>query len=432
MLEEFAKRFEKLGYENQTEIQKAVYQPMIDGGEDIVGLSPTGSGKTVAFLMPILANIMAGQGTQALIVEPSQELAMQVTNIIRDWATPFNVKILPLIGGANVKRQQEQLKKRPEIVVGTPGRILSLLNEHKLKANYVETVVIDEADDLLQDESLEKARQIVAAVPRDAQVAYFSATDNEVLYNLETIMGKPARIIDVRDLDKSRGKVKHGQFQVSRGKRNDVLNRLTKLTNFKALVFFNQQTELNRVFNYFKHQGYAPVEKLSGEENKLQREKALRNFRKGQTKLLLTTDVAARGLDIPKLPAVVNYDLPNEANTYIHRVGRTGRMGEPGLVINFGDDHDLRDLKKLLRDEDYDLQPLYYFRGKLVDEIDEAEIEKLKAETPKQKPLPEVKGTKASSKKIRQRKVVAVETEKHKPRKKNRKRNQKNKGYHKK
>ncbi|MVF16224.1 DEAD/DEAH box helicase [Fructilactobacillus sanfranciscensis] len=433
MLEEFVKRFEKLGYKEQTEIQKAVYQPMIDGGEDIVGLSPTGSGKTVAFLMPILANIMAGEGTQALIVEPSQELAMQVTSIIRDWAGPFKVKILPLIGGANVKRQQEQLKKRPEIVVGTPGRILGLLDERKLKVNHVDTVVIDEADDLLQDDSLEKARQIVAAVPRDAQVAYFSATDNEVLYNLEEVMGKPARIIDVRDLDKSRGVVKHGQFQVSRGKRNDVLNRLTKLTNFKALVFFNQQTELNRAFNYFKHQGYAPVEKLSGEENKMQREKALRNFRKGQTKLLLTTDVAARGLDIPKLPAVVNYDLPKEANTYIHRVGRTGRMGEPGLVINFGDDHDLRDLKKLLRDEEYDLQPLYYFRGKLVDHVDQADIDQAKAdELAKQKVVPEVKGTKPSVKKARIRKVQAVVETPKKPRKKNRKRNQKNKGYHKK
>ncbi|GAA3182838.1 hypothetical protein GCM10020006_12900 [Fructilactobacillus sanfranciscensis] len=143
--------------------------------------------------------------------------------------------------------------------------------------------------------------------------------------------------------------------------------------------------------------------------------------------------MAARGLDIPKLPAVVNYDLPKEANTYIHRVGRTGRMGEPGLVINFGDDHDLRDLKKLLRDEEYDLQPLYYFRGKLVDHVDQADIDQAKAdELAKQKVVPEVKGTKPSVKKARIRKVQAVVETPKKPRKKNRKRNQKNKGYHKK
>ncbi|WP_413627030.1 DEAD/DEAH box helicase [Fructilactobacillus vespulae] len=428
MLEQFEKRFEQLGYQAPTEVQKAVYQPMIDGIEDFVALSPTGSGKTVAFLMPILANIMAGQGTQAIIVEPSQELAMQVTNIIRDWGKPFNVKVLPIIGGANVKRQHEQLKKRPEIVIGTPGRILSLLADRKLKTNLVENVVIDEADDLLQDDSLEKVKQIVASVPRDTQVGYFSATASDVLYNLETEMGKPAKIIDVRNLDKSRGEVRHGQFMVSRGKRNDVLNRLTKLTNFKALVFYNQNSDLNRSFNYFKHQGFAQVEKLSGDENKLQRERALRNFRKGQTKLLLTTDVAARGLDIAKLPAVINFDLPKDATTYIHRVGRTGRMGEPGTVLNFGDDHDLRDLKKVLKDEEYVLKPIYYYRGKLLDEIpDEA-----KNKTPKpQKIKSNGKAIEKASFKEKESHTTFVATPK-KARKKNRKRNQKNKGKRKK
>ncbi|KID41347.1 DEAD/DEAH box helicase [Fructilactobacillus fructivorans] len=374
MLEQFVKRFEKLGYQEQTPIQKAVYQPMIEGENDIVALSPTGSGKTVAFTMPILANSMPGSGTQVIVIEPTQELAMQVANVIRDWAVAFKVKILPLIGGANVKRQQEQLKKHPEIVVGTPGRILSLINERKLKVSEVDTVVIDEADDLLNDTSLEQVKNIVASVPRDAQVAYFSATATDVLYHLKEKMGKDADIIDVRDVDKTRGKVTHGLFQISRAKRNEMLNRLSKMQGFKALVFFNQTETLNRAYNFFKHEGNSRVQKLTSGENKQSRKKALDDFRLGRIKLLLTTDVAARGLDIAKLPAVINYDLPSEKNVYIHRVGRTGRMGEPGLVINFGDDHDLRDLKHVLEDSEYDLKPIYYFNGEIVDHIDDSQL----------------------------------------------------------
>ncbi|KRN12225.1 superfamily II DNA RNA helicase [Fructilactobacillus fructivorans] len=374
MLEQFVKRFEKLGYREQTPIQKAVYQPMIEGENDIVVLSPTGSGKTVAFTMPILANSMPGSGTQVIVIEPTQELAMQVANVIRDWAVAFKVKILPLIGGANVKRQQEQLKKHPEIVVGTPGRILSLINERKLKVSEVDTVVVDEADDLLNDTSLDQVKNIVASVPRDAQVAYFSATATDVLYHLKEKMGKDADIIDVRDVDKTRGKVTHGLFQISRAKRNEMLNRLSKMQSFKALVFFNQTETLNRAYNFFKHEGNSKVQKLTSGENKQSRKKALDDFRLGRIKLLLTTDVAARGLDIAKLPAVINYDLPSEKNVYIHRVGRTGRMGEPGLVINFGDDHDLRDLKHVLEDSEYDLKPIYYFNGEIVDHIDDSQL----------------------------------------------------------
>ncbi|USS92950.1 DEAD/DEAH box helicase [Fructilactobacillus ixorae] len=426
MLEQFETRFAQLGYAAPTAIQTAVYEPMIDGGSDIVALSPTGSGKTVAFLMPILANLLAGGGPQVIILEPSQELAMQVTNVIRAWAGPFHAQVLPIIGGANVKRQQEKLKKRPEIIVGTPGRVLNLLQDRKLKPQGIETVVVDEADDLLQDDSRAKVRAIVGTVPRDAQVAYFSATDSDVLHHLETEMGKPATVIDVRKQDQSRGVVRHGQFEVSRGKRNDVLNRLTKLPNFKALVFFNQSQDLNRAYNFFKHQGYAPVEKLSGSETKMQRERALKAFRKGQFKLLLTTDVAARGLDIPKLPAVINYDLPGDATTYIHRVGRTGRMGEPGLVINFGDDHDLRDLKKCLRDTDYDLQPIYYYRGKLVDHVEAP----AGANPAQPKPTTTATQPASTTRPGTPTQPVVSNPPKQRKRKKNRRRDQKNKGKH--
>lgn len=375
MIEQFKEKFQQIGFNDLTPIQEAVFQPMTSGN-DIIGLSPTGSGKTIAFTLPLINSLSAGEGIQAMVVEPSQELAMQTANVMRDWAKDFDLKVLALIGGANVKRQQEQLKKRPEIIVGTPGRIMSLINEKRLKTNFIKQVVIDEADDLLQEGSLVKVQEIVTSFENNFQMSYFSATETSVLKNVDQYFGRSAEMIDVRNIDQTRGKVKHGLFEISRGKRNEMLKRFLNISNFRALVFVNQNNSVQKVFNYFKHLNVNSVKMLSADQNKIDRKKALDDFRLGRIKLLITTDVAARGLDIEKLPAVINFDLPSTSNNYIHRVGRTGRMGEPGLVINFGDDHDLRDLKKLLQGSEYDLTKIFYYNQELVDEVKETNHKK--------------------------------------------------------
>ncbi|UQS86397.1 DEAD/DEAH box helicase [Nicoliella spurrieriana] len=364
----FAQHFTQLGFDQLTPIQEQVYQPIIDG-QSIVGLSPTGSGKTVAFTIPIIEQLMPREGTQVLILEPSQELAMQTTSVMRDWAKLNDAKVLALTGGANVKRQIEKLKKRPEVVVGTPGRVLNLLDDHKLKLHHLKTVVIDEADDLLQDTTLSSVREILNQGPSDVQLTFFSATDTEILHSLKKWFNVEPQLIDVRKIDHSAGEVKHRLLNVSRGKRNQMLNRLTHINGFKALVFFDQLLDLNRAYSFFRHNHVNNVASLTSNMNQMQRQRAITGFRKGHYKLLLTTDVAARGLDIAKLPAVVNFDLPNEANQYVHRVGRTGRMGEPGLVINFGNDHDFRDLKRLVLDNGYDLEPTFFYKNQLVDHV---------------------------------------------------------------
>lgn len=366
MLKQFEKHFTDLGYEAPTAIQTAVYDEMV-GDKNVLGLAPTGSGKTVAFTLPALANLLPGDGIQLIVLEPSQELAIQTSRVIRDWAKLLDLKVAALTGGANVKRQTERLKKRPEIVVGTPGRVLNLVTDRKLKLHLISMMIVDEADDLLTGDTLDTVREIAQAMPADVQLGFFSATDTLILHDLDKWFGQTVERIDVREQDDTQGTVRHGLLQVGMNKRDQMLKRLLAMPNFRALVFFKQSNTLRKTATRFYHE-HVSAASLTSDLRQVQREKALQDFRQGRIRLLLTTDVAARGLDIPKLPAVINYDLPDKVNEYVHRVGRTGRMGEPGQVISLGDDHDLRDLKRLLKETDYDLIPLYFSGRELTTE----------------------------------------------------------------
>lgn len=358
MIPQFKNQFEKLGFDELSPIQSAVYEPL-KNGDSVLGLAPTGSGKTLGFVVPVLERLAAGQGIQAMIIAPSQELAMQLTHVTRSFATLLNMQVTSITGGANVKRQLEQLKKHPEIVIGTPGRILNLIEDRKLKTHDVQTVIVDEADDLLEGETFDTVRTILQNVPSEVQLGFFSATETPILSELEKWFGTPVTRVDVRDIDHTQGEVRHGLLEVSNLKKAGMLGKLTSVKQFKALVFFNHVGALQQTKSWLTHH-HVPVATLSANQRQTERQKALTDFRLGRVKLLLSTDVAARGLDIAKLPAVVNFDLPDTATIYTHRVGRTGRMGEPGQVVNFGDDHDLRDLKRTLKDTDYELVPVYY------------------------------------------------------------------------
>ncbi|MTV81971.1 DEAD/DEAH box helicase [Lactobacillus sp. CRM56-3] len=358
MIPQFKNRFEKLGFSVLSPIQEAVYEPL-KNGDSVLGLAPTGSGKTLGFVVPILERLEPEQGIQAIIIAPSQELAMQLTGVTRSFATLVNLKVTSVTGGANVKRQLEQLKKHPEVVIGTPGRLLNLIEDRKLKTHNVQTVIVDEADDLLDGETFDTVRTILQNVPAEVQLGFFSATETPILSDLQKWFGMPVRRIDVRAKDHTQGEVRHGLMEVSNAKKASLLGRLSSVKQFKGLVFFNHVGALQQTKSTLTHH-HVPVAVLTADQRQTERQKALTDFRLGRVKLLLSTDVAARGLDIAKLPAVVNFDLPETANIYTHRVGRTGRMGEPGQVINFGDDHDLRDLKRLLKDTDYQLVPVYY------------------------------------------------------------------------
>ncbi|MDU4240442.1 MAG: DEAD/DEAH box helicase [Limosilactobacillus fermentum] len=366
MIEQFQTHFEERNFKQLTAIQEAVQKPL-EEDKTVFGIAPTGSGKTLAFTWPLLPKVMKGQGTQILVLEPSQELALQTTRVMREWAALLGLKVHSATGGANLRRQTERLKKeRPEVVVGTPGRILHLLDTRDLKLNNLATLVIDEADDLLRDDTQAVVEDIARATPLDTQLAFFSATQSTTLEQLDVLFGRDLVKIDVRAQDHSRGPVKHG-LVVARTMSDKavMLERLSQTKNFRALVFFTSIKTLHYTASRLCHDGISSAT-LGGRQRQTERETVMRQFRKHQVKLLLTTDVAARGLDIPKLPAVVNFELPNTADGYVHRTGRTGRQGEPGLVVNLGDDHDFRDLKKLLADTDYQLEPMTIDKRQLV------------------------------------------------------------------
>jgi len=366
LIEQFQTHFEERNFKQLTAIQEAVQKPL-EEDKTVFGIAPTGSGKTLAFTWPLLPKVMKGQGTQILVLEPSQELALQTTRVMREWAALLGLKVHSATGGANLRRQTERLKKeRPEVVVGTPGRILHLLDTRDLKLNNLATLVIDEADDLLHDDTQAVVEDIERATPLDTQLAFFSATQSTTLEQLDVLFGRDLVKIDVRAQDHSRGPVKHG-LVVARTMSDKavMLERLSQTKNFRALVFFTSIKTLHYTASRLRHDGISSAT-LGGRQRQTERETVMRQFRKHQVKLLLTTDVAARGLDVPKLPAVVNFELPNTADGYVHRTGRTGRQGEPGLVVNLGDDHDFRDLKKLLADTDYQLEPMTIDKRQLV------------------------------------------------------------------
>ncbi|MCS8619763.1 DEAD/DEAH box helicase [Limosilactobacillus fermentum] len=370
LIEQFQTHFEERNFKQLTAIQEAVQKPL-EEDKTVFGIAPTGSGKTLAFTWPLLPKVMKGQGTQILVLEPSQELALQTTRVMREWAALLGLKVHSATGGANLRRQTERLKKeRPEVVVGTPGRILHLLDTRDLKLNNLATLVIDEADDLLRDDTQAVVEDIERATPLDTQLAFFSATQSTTLEQLDVLFGRDLVKIDVRAQDHSRGPVKHG-LVVARTMSDKavMLERLSQTKNFRALVFFTSIKTLHYTASRLRHDGISSAT-LGGRQRQTERETVMRQFRKHQVKLLLTTDVAARGLDIPKLPAVVNFELPNTADGYVHRTGRTGRQGEPGLVVNLGDDHDFRDLKKLLADTDYQLEPMTIDKRQLVSDED--------------------------------------------------------------
>ena len=364
MDKKFEQFFQQQGFKAQTAIQTAVYEPLKEE-RSLIGLAPTGSGKTLAFAIPLLEKTVPGGNTQILVLSPSQELAVQTTDVFRQWGAVNHIKATSLTGGANMQRQIERLKKHPEVVVGTPGRMLSLIHESRLKLKDVQTIVVDEADELLNGETLDEVREIVMSAPVDVQLTFFSATQANTAEKLSETFGVNVEQFDVRKTDDTQGEVIHGLVRVAASKKVTYLRRLAKLKHFQALVFFNHVSTLEHVAAELKHQHVSSV-KLAGHQVQTERATAMRLFRKGDAKLLLTTEMAARGLDIADLPAVVNFDLPQDATAYTHRTGRTGRMGNTGMVVNMGDDHDLRDLRKLVPEVTF--KPLFLLHGKLTDQ----------------------------------------------------------------
>lgn len=336
-------------FKAQTPIQAAVWEKLTQG-DNIFGLAPTGTGKTLAFLLPILSRIDPKvKQTQVLILAPSQELAMQTTAVAREWGALVDVSVTSLIGGANGRRQADKLKKdKPHIVVGTLGRVLTMLDGGTLKLNGLQTVIFDEADAMLSDERRDSLQELAAQLPTDVQLGLFSATSGVDLKYVADTFGQEVRPVSVGT--DAPAAITHEFQYVDQKAKASLLIQLAR-NKQQALVFFNTISGLVNMQATLRHAHASVMSIGSNDKRQVQRADALRLFKKGEVSLLLVTDVAARGLDIEDLPLVVNAQLPQRKKTYIHRAGRTGRMGKPGRVLNLGNDHDIRDLKRELGDD---------------------------------------------------------------------------------
>lgn len=416
----FKQHWEELAYSEPSAIQEKVYEPL-KTGKDVVGISPTGTGKTVAYTLPALEQVEPKAGLQLVILTPSQELSIQVGEVVQEWASQIGLTSQTIIGGANLKRQIDKLKEKPEIIVGTPGRIFEISETKKLKLHAVKTVILDEADQLLQQEQLATVRKLVNKMPGQRQMGFFSATSNELMQDLAKWFNVEPLWIDATEEDRSKGEVLHAYIETPTRKRVETLRRLTHMKDFRGLVFVNNVANLTLAFEKLTYEGIS-VAVLHGEKYKTERRQALQQFRDGKIKLLLTTDVGSRGLDIQDLPYVIQYDVPQTKESYIHRSGRTARMGKTGTVLTLVNERELREFKKLISSLEITLTPVYLYGGDIVKERPLAEESPVKTETekPTNKPKKTVKP--------QTEKLSKVIEEPVKKKKKHRKKVDKNKG----
>lgn len=338
---------EKIG--NPMEIQAAAI-PRILKGMNIIGQAPTGTGKTLAYLLPVMQRIDASlPQAQALVLAPTYELAMQIARtaqqLVDDAGIPLRVQ--GLIGGANIARQVEKLKKKPHLVIGSAGRILELSRKGKLKLDRVNCLVLDEFDRLLDDQNVKTVSDLVRELPQEGmQYLMFSATAPKKARERADFLGSP-EFIRVRELPDEAGEREDLYMMVPFRDKIEAVRKLARtLPVRRGLVFINRAFDAERALAKLCYEGIRAVS-LLGNADKMARKHAIADFRKGKAQLLLSTDLAARGLDIHDVDYVFNLDLPESADVYRHRAGRTARAGAKGSVITLADGREAAKLKKL-------------------------------------------------------------------------------------
>jgi len=323
-----------LGYNLPTPIQSKII-PLMLAGNDVIAQSQTGTGKTAAFVLPILQNLEQGQHhIQALVLAPTRELALQVAKAANEYGSCLNVHVLAVYGGQPYSRQISSLRQGVDIVVGTPGRLLDLIEKGELDLSRVSTVVLDEADEMLSMGFIEDIKEILSKTPAEHQTALFSATiPPEIGGMANKYMHSPQSII-IESKHLTVDTTEHRYCLVNKEEKLAVLTRLFEVDNItRALIFVRTRAGTGDLVNELMGRGF-PAEALNGDLNQQTREQVLNRFRRNQITVLVATDMAARGLDIDNISHVFNYDLPEDPELYVHRVGRTGRAGKTGIAIS--------------------------------------------------------------------------------------------------
>ena len=334
--DEILKAIENKGFEEATPIQ-AQSIPYIMEGRDIIGQAQTGTGKTAAFGIPILEKLNQGEKTvQGIVLCPTRELAIQVAEEIRELSKfKRGVEILPIYGGQPIDRQIKALKRKPQIIVGTPGRVMDHMNRGTLKIDKVRMVVLDEADEMLDMGFIDDIVTILKAVPEERQTMLFSATMPKPILELTKRFQKDPKHVMVVHKELTVPKVEQVYFEVKEKTKLEVLSRLIDMYNPKlSLVFCNTKKKVDELVAELQGRGYF-ADGLHGDLKQVQRDRVMSKFRNGAVDILVATDVAARGIDVDDIEAVFNYDLPQDEEYYVHRIGRTARAGRGGRAFTF-------------------------------------------------------------------------------------------------
>ncbi len=350
ILPEIKQSLEELGFKRPTDIQfKAI--PNILNGEDVLAIAQTGTGKTAAFAIPIIHQIVSygvNRGVQAIVMVPTHELAIQITEVFDKLAKHTNLTTLALFGGVDQDPQIDALHRGVDVVIATPGRMFDLASQKHLILTDIQTLVLDEADLMLDLGFYNDIKDLIKYLPRNRQTLFFSATINEKIKNLAySLVRSHAIRIQISPKDPVSKNVTHSVMFVSMDDKRFFLERIVNENpEKKILVFVRTKVRAERVFEAMKRVNINGVTMHGGkdQDNRLE---VMQQFKKGDVKLLIATDISARGVDIANVDYVVNYDLPDVAENYVHRVGRTGRGTQKGAAVSFCSPEELPTLKEI-------------------------------------------------------------------------------------
>jgi ATP-dependent RNA helicase DeaD len=330
------KALKDVGYETPSAIQAATIPPLLNG-RDVIGMAQTGTGKTAAFALPILSQLdLAQQKPQALVLAPTRELALQVCEAFERYAAQLRgVHVLPIYGGQGYGTQLSALRRGVHVVVGTPGRIMDHLEKGTLDLSELKFLVLDEADEMLKMGFAEDVETILADTPASKQVALFSATMPAQIRRISQKYLNDPEEITVKNKTATSANITQRYLVVSYPQKVDALTRILEVENFEGMiVFVRTKNETETLAEKLRARGYTAAA-ISGDVAQAQREKTVNQLKSGKLDILVATDVAARGLDVDRISHVVNFDLPIDTESYVHRIGRTGRAGRTGDAISF-------------------------------------------------------------------------------------------------
>lgn len=352
--ERILKAVSEMGFENMTPIQAQAIPVFMDG-KDIIGQAQTGTGKTAAFGIPVLQMVDASvKSLQALILCPTRELAIQAAEEIRKFGKYMEgIKVLPIYGGQDINKQIRSLKGGVQIVVGTPGRVMDHMRRHTLKLSNLKIIVLDEADEMLNMGFREDIETILKDIPSEHQTGLFSATMPKPILDITATYQKPdAVLIKVAAKELTVPLIHQYYYEVKLKNKVEVVSRLLDYYNPKrSLIFCNTKRGVDELAEVLKGRGYF-AEGFHGDMSQAQRDKIMNGFRKGFVEILIATDVAARGIDVDDVEAVINYDIPQDIEYYVHRIGRTGRAGKKGrsftLVVG-REIYKIRDIERVCK-----------------------------------------------------------------------------------